>query len=80
MIKIKKSIHKKNKKYLFQDIKRNSSLAIRKRYYKEILPTSIQTIRNTPLYLLPVIIPKLLVKLIFSICIDAPLKKAIIRK
>lgn len=74
------NIQKKNKKYLFQDIKRNSSLAIRKRYYKEILPTSIQTIRNTPLYLLPVIIPKLLVKLIFSICIDAPLKKAIIRK
>ena len=74
------NIQKKNKKYLFQDIKRNSSLAIRKRYYKEILPTSIQTIRNTPLYLLPIIIPKLLVKLIFSICIDAPLKKSIMRK
>jgi len=68
------TIQKKNKKYLFKEINRNSSLAIRKRHYTEIIPTTIQTIQNFPAYLLPFIITKLLIKLIYSIFIDAPLK------
>lgn len=68
------TIYKKNKKYLLKEISRNSSLAIRKRDYKEILPSSIQTIQSCPAYLLPFIITKLLIKLIYSIFIDAPLK------
>lgn len=69
------TIYKKNNKYLLKEISRNSSLAIRKRYYKEILPSSIQTIQSYPLYLVPFITLKISIKLIYSIFIDAPFRK-----
>ncbi|QIO06848.1 glycosyltransferase family A protein [Acinetobacter shaoyimingii] len=69
------SILKKNNKYLFKEISRNASFAIRKRQYKHIIPTTKLTLKSCPIYLLPLYTVKLSLKLIYSFLIDAPIRK-----
>lgn len=69
------TIYKKNKKYHFKAVYRNSSLAIRKRLYKSVPSTIFETMKYCPPYLKPMIFTKVLIKIIYSITIDAPLKK-----
>ena len=79
-IKEYRSIRKNNQKHLFKEISRNSSLAIRKRHYKDIIPTTLRTMKACPAHLKLAVSIKLLLKLFFSICIDAPLRKIIMKK
>ena len=69
------SILKKNNKYLFKEISRNASFAIRKRQYKYIIPTTKLTLKSCPIYLLPIYTVKLSLKLVYSLMIDAPIRK-----
>lgn len=70
-----KSLITKNKKYYFQAINRNTSVSIRKRYYKEIFPNILKTLKTSPIYLLPYLILKLNIKIIYSFLIDLPIRK-----
>lgn len=69
------SLFKENKVHLYKAISRNASLSIRKRYYKEIIPSTLQTLKSCPIYLIPILIIKLNIKLIYSLLIDAPIQK-----
>lgn len=64
-----KSIYKKNKKYLFKEIYRNSSFIIRKRFFADIPLSCKKTLKSCPVYLLPIVSLKLLIKIIYLIII-----------
>lgn len=72
---LRKQIIKKNNKLFYKDLNRNCSFAIRRRYYKEIIPTTYEALQHLPIYILPFFIIKIIVKLIYSIILDAPFKK-----
>lgn len=61
----------KNKNNLFKEINRNALLAIKERQYKIIIPTIELTLRACPVYKLPFVIFKLMIKLIYSFITSA---------
>lgn len=64
-----------NQKHFFKEIRKNASLAIRRRYYNRIIPTSIIALKTLPVYVMPVYIIKFIIQFIFSIFFVAPYKK-----
>ncbi|MEI2558310.1 glycosyltransferase [Acinetobacter pittii] len=63
-----------NQKSLSIELRKNASLAIRRRYYDQIIPTSVIALQTLPFYIIPFYILKLLVQFILSICLVAPYK------
>ncbi|HCA5293399.1 TPA: glycosyltransferase [Acinetobacter baumannii] len=63
-----------NQKCLSKELRKNASLAIRRRYYERIIPTSIIALQTLPLYIVPIYTLKLLIQFILSICLVAPYK------
>lgn len=63
-----------NQKMLSKEYRKNASLAIRRRYYDRIIPTSLQAIQTIPFYIIPFYVSKLLIQLILSIFFVAPYK------
>ncbi|HEE5581960.1 TPA: glycosyltransferase family 2 protein, partial [Acinetobacter baumannii] len=63
-----------NQKSLSIELRKNASLAIRRRYYDRIIPTSVIALQTLPFYVIPFYILKLLVQFIVSICLVAPYK------
>ena len=67
-------IYLKNKKALSKELRKNASLAIRRRYYDRIIPTSMLALRTIPFYVVPFYILKLCVQFLISIILVAPYK------
>ncbi|AVZ03678.1 MULTISPECIES: glycosyltransferase [Acinetobacter] len=63
-----------NQRCLSKELRKNASLAIRRRYYNRIMPTCITALETLPFYIVPIYILKLLIQLILSICFVAPYK------
>lgn len=63
-----------NHKLLIKAIRKNASLAIRRRYYKKIIPTASAALKTLPIYLIPLFVIKLITQLIISILLVAPYK------
>jgi hypothetical protein len=57
-----------NQRCLSKELRKNASLAIRRRYYNRIMPTCITALETLPFYIVPIYILKLLIQLILSIC------------
>lgn len=68
------TIYLKNKKALSKELRKNASLAIRRRYYDQIIPTSMLALRTIPFYVVPFYILKLCVQFLISIILVAPYK------
>ncbi|UBQ38307.1 glycosyltransferase family 2 protein [Acinetobacter johnsonii] len=68
-------IYRKNKIFLYKEVVRNCSFAIRRRHFDEIIPTIRDACNILPVYLLPIFMFKMAIKLIYSIIFDAPIKK-----
>jgi glycosyltransferase involved in cell wall biosynthesis len=68
------TIYYKNKKALSKELRKNASLAIRRRYYERIIPTSIIALRTMPFYVVPFYILKLCIQFILSVVLVAPYK------
>lgn len=64
----------KNKKALSKELRKNASLAIRRRYYDRIIPTSMLALRTIPFYVVPFYILKLCIQFILSVAFVAPYK------
>lgn len=64
----------KNKKALSKELRKNASLAIRRRYYDRIIPTSMLALRTIPFYVVPFYILKLSIQFILSVAFVAPYK------
>lgn len=67
-------IYLKNKKALSKELRKNASLAIRRRYYDRIIPTSMLALRTIPFYVVPFYILKLCIQFLISIILVAPYK------
>ncbi|MFK7073484.1 glycosyltransferase [Acinetobacter baumannii] len=63
-----------NQQSLSKELRKNASLAIRRRYYDRIIPTSITALQTLPFYVVPFYILKLLIQFILSTCLVAPYK------
>ncbi|OTG98797.1 glycosyltransferase [Acinetobacter sp. ANC 4973] len=63
-----------NQKKLSIELRKNASLAIRRNYYKKIIPTSITALKTMPVYIAPFYIIKLLLQLIISLLLITPYK------
>ena len=61
-----------NKERLEKEIRKNASLAIRRGYYKKIIPTSILAIKTVPILVTPIYISKLIIQFILLILITTP--------
>jgi hypothetical protein len=68
------TIYYKNKKALSKELRKNASLAIRRRYYDRIIPTSMIALRTIPFYVVPFYILKLCIQFILSVVLVAPYK------
>ena len=63
-----------NHKLIKKEQRKNASLAIRRRYYSKIIPTSKIALKTVPLPLIPILGIKLLLQLFLSVFIIAPIK------
>lgn len=68
------TVYFKNKKALSKELRKNASLAIRRRYYDRIIPTSMLALRTIPFYVVPFYILKLCIQFILSVAFVAPYK------
>ena len=68
------TIYLKNNKALSKELRKNASLAIRRRYYDRIIPTSMLALRTIPFYVVPFYILKLCIQFLISIILVAPYK------
>jgi glycosyltransferase involved in cell wall biosynthesis len=68
------TVYLKNKKALSKELRKNASLAIRRRYYDRIIPTTLNAIRTLHFYVLPFYLLKLFIQLILSVFLVAPYK------
>lgn len=69
-----KRIEKTNFKKLLKEKRKNASLAIRRRYYSKIVPTSLIALTTVPLVFTPILAIKLVLQLLLSILIIFPIK------
>lgn len=63
-----------NQKSLSKDLRKNASLAIRRRYYDRIIPTSFIALKTLPFYIKPFFFLQLILQCILSFLIVAPYK------
>ena len=63
-----------NQQKLSIEFRKNASLAIRRNYYKKIIPTSIAALKTLPIYAAPFYIIKLLLQLLISVLLVTPYK------
>ena len=68
------TVYFKNKKALSKELRKNASLAIRRRYYDRIIPTSMLALRTLPFYVVPFFLLQLIIQLLLSILLIAPYK------
>lgn len=70
------TVYFKNKKALSKELRKNASLAIRRRYYDRIIPTSMLALRTIPFYVVPFYLLKLCLQFLISVILVAPYKMA----
>ncbi|OTG89299.1 glycosyltransferase [Acinetobacter sp. ANC 3813] len=63
-----------NLKQIKKEKRKNASLAIRRRYYKKIIPTSLTALQTVPLPFAPILVLKLLLQFLLSVLVIAPIK------
>ena len=68
------TVYLKNKKSLSKELRKNASLAIRRRYYDRIIPTSVLALRTISFYVVPFFLFQLIMQLLLSILLVAPYK------
>lgn len=68
-------IYRTNQTLLNKEVSRNCSYAIRRRHFAEIIPTMRDAFDILPVYLIPIFMVKMTLKLVYSIIFDAPIKK-----
>lgn len=68
-------IYRTNQTLLNKEVSRNCSYAIRRRHFAEIIPTMRDACDILPVYLMPIFMIKMTLKLVYSIIFDAPIKK-----
>ncbi len=56
------------------ELRKNASLAIRRRYYERIVPCAKTALKTIPFYMVPFYILKLFIQLFFSVLLIAPYK------
>jgi glycosyltransferase involved in cell wall biosynthesis len=56
-----------NQQKLSIELRKNASLAIRRHYYKKIIPTSITALKTLPAYIIPFYLVKLFLQLLISL-------------
>jgi len=74
------NIYNTNQKYLFKELRKDASLAIRKQYYKKIIPTCTLALKALPMYFMPIYLIKLLIQSILIIFIISPINKIFRKK